>query len=77
MLDAVGAAVFNYLTLVTVVVALFVPSIWTAAATGMTVAMIGIVALVHADPGSWVVAAWIIGQVGTAIAANLMRRTII
>lgn len=75
MFGAVGSALFSYLTPITIVAALFVPSIWVAAAAGMTVAVIGIVALAHAPPDSQVVAGWIIGQVGTALAIHLMRRT--
>lgn len=74
MIDAIAEAVFNYLTPITVLVALFVPSVWIAAAAGMSVAMIGVIGFTHGQPAAQVVAAWLIGQVGAGILAHVIGR---
>ncbi|MPY76679.1 MAG: hypothetical protein GEU87_20785 [Alphaproteobacteria bacterium] len=74
MIDTIAGAVFNYLTPITVLVALFVPSVWIAAAAGMSVAMIGVIGFTHGQPTSQVVAAWLIGQVCTGILAHVIGR---
>ncbi len=62
------------LTPVTVVIALVVPSLWIAAAVGVVMAMIGVIAFSTGKPESHLVAAWLIGQVSVAIIANFIRR---
>lgn len=74
MSDIVAQAVFNYLTPITVVVAMFVPSLWVSGAAGVTVAMIGVIAYINVQPNSQIVAAWLIAQVCIALATNFIRR---
>ena len=74
MVDAVAEAVLNYLTPVTMVAALLVPSVWISAAVGVIVAMIGVIGFSHGQPNSKIVAAWLIGQVATAIATHVIAR---
>lgn len=74
MIDAIAEAVFNFLTPITIVVALLVPSLWLSAAAGVSMAMIVVIALGHGQSGSQVVAAWLIGQVATAVTVNFISR---
>jgi hypothetical protein len=74
MVEIVIAAVFNYLTLITIVVALLVPSVWISAAAGMSVAMIGVIWLTNGPPPSEIVASWLIGQEAVAIGAHFFGR---
>jgi hypothetical protein len=67
-------ALFSFLTPVTIVVALFLPSLWVSGAVGVVVGMIGVIAFTHGQPGSEHVAAWLVSQVSVAILANLIRR---
>ena len=74
MVDEIVEAVFNYLTPVTMVAAVVVPSVWIAAAGAVTVAMIGVIGFSHGQPNSKIVAAWLIGQVLTGVATHLIAR---
>lgn len=71
--DYIVGSLFNFLTPITIITALLVPSVWIAAAVGVTVAMIGVIVLTP-HPDSQVVAAWLIAQVIAATAANFFRR---
>lgn len=72
--DDIVDAVLNYLTPITMAAALLVPSVWIAAAAAVTVAMIGVIGFSHGQPNSTVVAAWLIGQVGTGILTHAIAR---
>lgn len=74
MIDTIAGAVFNYLTPITILVAVFVPSVWIAGAAGMSVAMIGVIGLTPGQPSSQVVASWLIGQVGAGLIAHWIGR---
>jgi hypothetical protein len=74
MVDEIVEAVLSYLTPITMVGALLVPSVWISAAVAVTVAMIGVIGFSHGQPNSKIVAAWLIGQVVTGIATHLIAR---
>lgn len=67
-------ALFNYVTPVTIVIALFLPSLWMSAAVGVVMAMIGVIVLSTETPNSEMVAGWLIAQTAVAVLANLLRR---
>jgi len=69
-----ASAVLNYLTPITVVVAMLLPSLWASGAVGATVAIIGVVYYSGIQPDSQIVAAWMIAQCGIAVGINLLRR---
>lgn len=73
-MDAVIEALFSYLTPVTILVALFVPSLWVAGAAGIAVAMIGVLVFTPGEPNSTNMAGWMISQVAVGLIANLIRR---
>jgi hypothetical protein len=74
MVDEIVEAVLNYLTPVTMLAAVLVPSVWITAAAAVTVAMIGVIGFSHGQPNSTIVAAWLIGQVATGIATHLVAK---
>lgn len=74
MMEAIIPAVFNFLTPISIIVGLLVPSLWISAAVGVSVAMIGVIAFTHGQPNSQIAAAWLIGQVAAAVTANFFRR---
>jgi hypothetical protein len=74
MVDAIVEAVLSYLTPITMIAALIVPSVWISAAVAVTVAMIGVIGFSHGQPNSKIVAAWLIGQVATGIATHFIAR---
>jgi hypothetical protein len=73
-MESVIEALFSYLTPVTILVAMFVPSLWVAGAAGVAVAMIGVLAFTTGQPNSSIVAGWMISQVAVALITNLIRR---
>ena len=75
MADIIANALFNYLTLITIGIAMLVPSLWVSAAAGVSIAMIGVIALSQYQPDSQIVAAWLIAQVSIACATNFVRRS--
>jgi hypothetical protein len=75
MTGVFAAAVMNYLTLVTVVVCMFLPSLWVSAGVGVTVAMIGVLFYVGVEPNSQIVGSWLVAQTLVALATNLMRKS--
>ena len=74
MVDEIAEAVLSYLTPITMIAALLVPSVWIAAAAAVTVAMIGVIGFSHGQPNSTIVAAWLIAQVAMGIATHLIAR---
>jgi hypothetical protein len=73
-MEEVLEALFSYLTPVTIVVSVFVPSLWISGAVGVAVAMIGVIAFTPGQPDSAIVAGWMISQVVVALLANLIGR---
>ena len=73
-MDAIATALFSYLTPVTIVIALFVPSLWISGAVGVVIAMTGVLAFTPGQPNSQIVAGWLISQVAVALIINLIRR---
>jgi len=73
-MEAVIEALFNYVTPFTIVIALFLPSLWMSGALGVVMAMIGVIVLSEGQPTSEVVAGWLIAQTAIALLANLLRR---
>ena len=73
-MESVIEALFNYVTPVTIVVCIFLPSLWASAAVGVVMAMIGVIALSTGTPNSEIVAGWLIAQTGVAVLANLLKR---
>lgn len=74
MVDEISKALASNITLLTILGSFFVPSVFIAAAIGVTVAMIGAVALSTGQPAQEVVIAWLIAQAGIGVASNLIRR---
>lgn len=73
-MDSVIEALFNYVTPFTIVICIFLPSLWASAAVGVVMAMIGVIALSPETPNSEIVAGWLIAQTGVAVLANLLKR---
>jgi len=74
MSEIFAEAVVNYLTLVTVVIALFLPGLWASAAVGVTVAMFGVFFYVGVEPNSQIVGSWLVAQSAIAAGTNLLRK---
>ena len=74
MSEVFAEALLNYLTPITMLVVLFVPSLWAAAAVGVTVAMVGVIFYVDVQPSSHLVGAWLIAQTAIALGTSLMRK---
>lgn len=74
MVDEIAEAVLSYLTPITMIAALIVPSVWIAAAAAVTVAMIGVIGFSDGQPNSSIVAAWLIAQVATGVATHFIAR---
>lgn len=74
MVDEIIKALFSYLTPLTIIAALFIPSVYIAAALGVVVGMVGAFALNGGQPDQQVVAAWLIAQAGAAVATTLIYR---
>lgn len=75
MSDVFAEALLNYLTPVTMLVVLFLPSLWASAAVGVTAAMVGVIFYVDVQPNSQLVAAWLIAQTAIALGTSLMRKS--
>lgn len=73
-MQTVIEALFNYVTPFTIVISLFLPSLWMSAAVGVVMAMIGVIVLSQGQPNSEIVAGWLIAQTAVAVLANLLRR---
>lgn len=67
-------ALFNYVTPFTIVICIFLPSLWASAAVGVVMAMIGVIVLSPETPNSEVVAGWLIAQTAVAVLANMLKR---
>ena len=73
-MEPVIEALFNYVTPFTIVVSLFLPSLWMSAALGVVMAMFGVIVLTDLQPNSTIVAGWLIAQTVAAVLSNLLRR---
>ena len=75
MTEVFANAVINYLTPVTVIIALFLPSLWASAGVGITVAMLGVLFYVSVEPNSQLVGAWLVAQTAIALGTTLFRKS--
>lgn len=76
MTDEIMKALFSYLSLLTIFGAMFVPSVFISAALGVSVGMIGAVALNGGQSDSQIVIAWLIAQTGVAVIITFISRRV-